>query len=189
MFLHNVLQLMSSTFTEDLDAHQLEVQLWLLPQVTVSMGFDTSRFNNDDLISFFFQSINDSHVTSVWDLPTGQVIRLVMPATNASSEQSFSAFYKARKDISPFNNWRRKAEPSHEVSRPQGQKWRYWPSCWSQPVCWQTGEQKAVARDIYPKWFATKATINVRSLKVTPRQAASQLALSRVTIVGALVWL
>ena len=45
-------------YGEDLDTYQLEGQLSLLPQVAASNGFDTSRFNVDDLISFF-QSIND----------------------------------------------------------------------------------------------------------------------------------
>ena len=77
---------MSSTFTElaevlkaygeGLDAHQLEGQLLLLPQVAASMEFDTPRINIDDLISFF-QSIDDSHVASVrWDLQTGKVNKL-----------------------------------------------------------------------------------------------------------------
>ena len=49
---------MSSTFTElaevlkaygeGLDAYQLEGQLLLLPQVAVSMEFDTPRINIDD---------------------------------------------------------------------------------------------------------------------------------------------
>lgn len=37
-------------YGEDLDAYQLEGQLLHLPQVVASMGFDTSRFNSDDLI-------------------------------------------------------------------------------------------------------------------------------------------
>ena len=55
---YNVLQLVSSTFTElaevlkaygeGLDAYQLEGQLLLLPQVAVSMEFDTPRINIDD---------------------------------------------------------------------------------------------------------------------------------------------
>ena len=71
---YNVLQLVSSTFTElaevlkaygeGLDAYQLEGQLLLLPQVAVSMEFDTPRINIDELTSFF-QSIDDSHVASV----------------------------------------------------------------------------------------------------------------------------
>ena len=47
-------------YGEDVDTYQLEGQLSLLPQVAASNGFDTSRFNVDDLISVF-QSINDSH--------------------------------------------------------------------------------------------------------------------------------
>ena len=63
IFLYDVLHEMTSTFAEltevlkvcgeDLDVHQLEGQLLLLPQVAASMGFDASRFNIDDLISVF----------------------------------------------------------------------------------------------------------------------------------------
>lgn len=85
------------------------------------MGFDTSRFNIDDLISFFFfsQLISDSYKLLLSDICTLGKILLVMPATNAANERSFSALKRVK--TSPFNNWRRKVEPSYDASRPQGQ--------------------------------------------------------------------
>ena len=76
---------------EDLDTFQLIGQRLLLPQVVASMGYDTSRFSVDDLISFFhslklFQSENC----------TLDKLLLVMPATNAMSEWSYSALKRVK---------------------------------------------------------------------------------------------
>ena len=66
-----------------------------------------------------------------------------MPAANASSERSVSSF-KARKDTSPFNNWRRKVEPPHDAYVHRD----------------RTAANQFVSKqeigDIYPKWFARK---------------------------------
>ena len=105
-------------YGEDLDTYQLEGQLSLLPQVAASNGFDTSRFNVNDLISFF-QSINDSHKLLLSEICTLGKLLLVMPATNAASEWSFSALRRVK--TFACNNWRRTAEPSHDASCPQGQ--------------------------------------------------------------------
>ena len=81
---------MSSTFAEMAEAlkvygeglgtYQLQGQV-LLP------GFNTSRLNIDDLISFF-QSIDDSHELLLSEIYTLVKLWLVMPATNAASERS-----------------------------------------------------------------------------------------------------
>ena len=44
---------------------------------------------------------------------------LVMPATNAVSERSFSAF-KASQDLPAFNHGRPQAQPPHASACPQG---------------------------------------------------------------------
>ena len=57
------------------------------------MGFDTSRFNIDDLISFF-QSIDDSQKLLLSEICTLGKLLLVTAtnsATNSASERSFSA--------------------------------------------------------------------------------------------------
>ena len=78
-------------YGEDLDAYLLEGQLLLLPQVAVAMGFDTSRFNVDDLISFI-QSIDDSHGKLLLsEICTLGKLLLVMPETKTASERSFLA--------------------------------------------------------------------------------------------------
>ncbi|CAH3031334.1 unnamed protein product [Pocillopora meandrina] len=105
-------------YSEDLNPYQLEGQLVLLPQVAASNAFDTSRFNVDDLISFF-QSIDEPHKLLLSEICMLGKLLLVIPATNAASERSFSAL--KRQDIFACNNWRRKAEPSHDASCPQGQ--------------------------------------------------------------------
>ena len=59
------------------------------------MGFDTSRFNIDDLISFF-QSIDDSQKLLLSEICTLGKLLLVMPATNTASERSFSALKRVK---------------------------------------------------------------------------------------------
>ena len=82
-------------YGEDLDTFQLEGQLLLLPQVAASMGYDTSRFSVDDLITFF-QSLDDSRKLLLSEICTLGKLLLVMPATNAASERSFSALKRVK---------------------------------------------------------------------------------------------
>ena len=46
-------------FSEDLDSFRLKGQLLLLPQTAESMGFDTSQFDVNDLVTFL-QSLDSS---------------------------------------------------------------------------------------------------------------------------------
>ncbi|XP_073257992.1 zinc finger MYM-type protein 1-like [Porites lutea] len=82
-------------YSEDLNPYQLEGQLVLLPQVAASNAFDTSRFNVDDLISFF-QSIDEPHKLLLSEICMLGKLLLVMPATNAASERSFSALKRVK---------------------------------------------------------------------------------------------
>jgi hypothetical protein len=82
-------------YGEDLDTFQLEGQLLLLPQVAASMGYDMSRFSIDDLITFF-QSLDDSRKLLLSEICTLGKLLLVMPATNAASERSFSALKRVK---------------------------------------------------------------------------------------------
>ena len=82
-------------YSEDLNPYQLEGQLVLLPQVAASNAFDTSRFNVDDLISFF-QSIDEPHKLLLSEICMLGKLLLVIPATNAASERSFSALKRVK---------------------------------------------------------------------------------------------
>jgi len=82
-------------YSEDLDSFKLKRQLLLLPQTTESVGFDTSEFDVNDLITFL-QSLNSSHRKQLSEIsPLGKLL-LVMPATNAVIERSFSALKRVK---------------------------------------------------------------------------------------------
>ena len=74
----------------DLQQYKLEAQLSLLPEVVQAMGYDTSRFDIADLLDFF-QSFGNARKLLLSEICTLGKLMLVMPATNAASERSFSA--------------------------------------------------------------------------------------------------
>ena len=65
----------------------------LLPQTAESVRFDgdTSEFDVNDLVTFFLQSLDSSRRKLLSEISTLGKLLLVMPATNAVSERSFSA--------------------------------------------------------------------------------------------------
>ena len=75
----------------DLQQYKLEAQLSLLPEVVQAMGYDTFRFDITDLLDFF-QSLGNARKLLLSEIGTLGKLMLVMPATNAVSERSFSAF-------------------------------------------------------------------------------------------------
>ncbi|XP_068671396.1 uncharacterized protein [Montipora foliosa] len=77
-------------YSEDLDSFKLKGQLLLLPQTAESMGFDTSEFDVNDLVTFL-QSLDSSRRKLLSEISTLGKLLLVLPATNAVSERSFSA--------------------------------------------------------------------------------------------------
>ena len=85
----------------DLQQYKLEVQLSLLPEVVHAMGYDTSRFDIADLLDFF-QSLENAHKLLLSEICTLGKLMLVMPATNAVSERSFSALTQTNKRAQGF---------------------------------------------------------------------------------------
>ena len=79
----------------DLQQYKLEPQLSLLPEVVQAMGYDTSRFDIADLLDFF-QSLGNARKLLLSETCTLGKLMLVMPATNAVSERSFSALKRVK---------------------------------------------------------------------------------------------
>ena len=59
------------------------------------MGFDTSEFDVNDLVAFL-QSLDSSRRKPLYEICTLGKLLLVMPATNAVSERSFSALKRVK---------------------------------------------------------------------------------------------
>ena len=66
-----------------------------LPQTAESMGFDTSEFDVNNLLTFL-QSLDSSRRKLLSEISTLGKLLLVMPATNAVSERSFSALKRVK---------------------------------------------------------------------------------------------
>lgn len=81
--------------SEDLDSFKLKGQLLLLPQTAESVGFDLSEFDVNDLVTFL-QSLDSSRRKLLSEISTLGKLLLVMPATNAVSERSFSALKRVK---------------------------------------------------------------------------------------------
>ena len=79
----------------DLQQYKLEAHLSLLPEVVQAMGYDTSRFGIADLL-YFFQSLGNARKLLLSEICTLGKLMLVMPATNAVSERSFSALKRVK---------------------------------------------------------------------------------------------
>ena len=79
----------------DLQQYKLEPQLSLLPDMVQAMGYDTSRFDIADLLDFF-QSLGNARKLLLSEICTLGKLMLVMPATNAVSERSFSALKRVK---------------------------------------------------------------------------------------------
>ena len=75
----------------------------LLPQTAESVGFDTLEFDVNDLVTFL-QSLDSSRRKLLSEISTLGKLLLVMPATNALSERSFSGNFKAGEDVFALNN-------------------------------------------------------------------------------------
>ena len=86
---------MVNTYGEDLDPFKLEGQLLLLPITAESMGFNTSHFHVNDVVTFF-QSLDGSRKLPLSEVCTQRRLLLMMTATNAISERSFSALKRVK---------------------------------------------------------------------------------------------
>ena len=70
-------------------------QRLLLAQIAESVGFDTSEFDVNDLVTFL-QSLDSSRRKLLSEISTLGKLLLVMLATNAVSERSFSALKRVK---------------------------------------------------------------------------------------------
>ena len=86
---------MASYRDTDLQQYKLEAQLSLLPEVVQAMGYDTFRFDIADLLDFF-QSLGNARKLLLSEICALGKLMLVMPATNAISERSFSALKRVK---------------------------------------------------------------------------------------------
>ena len=82
-------------YKDDVNASNLETELLLLPQIVESMGFDNSQFDVHDLVTFF-QSLDRSRQLLLPEVTKLGKMLLVLPATNAASERSFSALKRVK---------------------------------------------------------------------------------------------
>ena len=85
----------AKTYGEDLDTSKLEGQLTLLPQLAEMTGYDTMKFDMNDLVALF-QSLSAPQQLLLSEVCTLGKLLLVMPATNATSERSFSALKRVK---------------------------------------------------------------------------------------------
>ena len=120
----------------DLQQYKLEAQLFLLPEVVQAMGYDTSRFDIADLLDFF-QSLGNARKLLLSEICTLGKLMLVMPATNAVSERSFSALKRGKTYLRSTTGGQ--AQPPHASACPQGIGRWYWHAWWRSPIClWGT---------------------------------------------------
>ena len=88
-------KLMTAYWDTDMQQHKLEAQLSLLPEVVQAMGYDTSRFNIANLLDFC-QSFGNAPKLLPYEICILGKLMLVMPATNAVSEHSFSTLKRVK---------------------------------------------------------------------------------------------
>ena len=84
-----------SIYGDDLDKYRLEAQLPLLKATANSMNYELQKFTVHDLIRFL-QGLSHSRKIAMSEIIKAAKILLVMPATNASSERSFSALKRVK---------------------------------------------------------------------------------------------
>ena len=67
----------------------------LLPQTAEPMGFDTSEFDVNDLVTFL-KSLDSSRRKQLSEISTLGKLLLITPATNAVGERAFSALKRVK---------------------------------------------------------------------------------------------
>ena len=81
-------------YSEELDSYKLK-GLLLLPQTAEPMGFDTSEFDVNDLVTFL-KSLDSSRRRLLSEISTLGKLLLIMSATNAVGERSFSTLKRVK---------------------------------------------------------------------------------------------
>ena len=89
------LKVVLKMYKDYVNASNLETKLSLLPQIVESKGFDNFQFDVHDLVTFF-QSLDRSRQLLRPEVTKLGKILLVLPATNAASERSFSAMKRVK---------------------------------------------------------------------------------------------
>ena len=84
-----------STYDSDIDKYRLKAQLPLLPPTAMALQFELARFTVHDLIQLL-QKLDYSRKVAMSEVIKVAKIILVMPATNAISERSFSAMKRVK---------------------------------------------------------------------------------------------
>ena len=82
-------------YGKDVNRSSLEVQLALLPHAAKSLGFEVKSFTISDLVAFLQKYDDAKKVLLSEVIKVGKLI-LVVPATNAVSERSFSALKRVK---------------------------------------------------------------------------------------------
>jgi len=88
-------QSISNFYKGDFDSSSARAQISLLPGIASTLGYDVKSFTVADLISFL-QSLDYSQRALLTEVVTIAKLILVMPATNAISERSFSALKRVK---------------------------------------------------------------------------------------------
>ena len=91
----NELREVCSIYSGDIDKYSLEAQLPLLLPTAVALKFDLKKFTVYDLIKLF-QELDYSRKVAMSEVIKAAKTLLVMPATNAISERSFSAMKRVK---------------------------------------------------------------------------------------------
>lgn len=91
----NHFQEISKFYKGDFDLSSAKAQICLLPGIATTLGYDVKSFTIVDLISFL-QSLNHSQRALLTEVVKIAKLLLVMPATNAISERSFSALKRIK---------------------------------------------------------------------------------------------
>ena len=90
---------MIAVYGNDLDAYKLKAQLGLLPQMVRVSEFEQIGCDFDDLIKFlkiFLESLDNSEKLLLSEVLVLAKLLIVIPATNAVSERSFSALRRVK---------------------------------------------------------------------------------------------
>eukprot|EP00112_Aurelia_sp_Birch-Aquarium-sp1_P013873 Seg2970.5 transcript_id=Seg2970.5/GoldUCD/mRNA.D3Y31 product="hypothetical protein" protein_id=Seg2970.5/GoldUCD/D3Y31 len=91
----NELREICSTYSGDIDKYSLEAQLPLLLPTAIALKFELNKFTIYDLIKLF-QGLDYTRKVAMSEVMKAAKILLVMPATNAVSERSFSALKQVK---------------------------------------------------------------------------------------------
>ncbi len=82
-------------YGDEINEFQLETQLQLLAPTAKSMGFDVDEFNVHNFIDLL-QQLEASRKDMLREVRHLRKLLLVIPATNAVSERSFSALKRIK---------------------------------------------------------------------------------------------